>query len=155
MSFKSAFWLSRPLLNWEEVYKWASTAKIKKLMPPTELHMTLATVRNPVAWDNLDLQDDVIEVPAGFKKVEIFAFTIKALIFKNDAIMKRHKELSVMYPEMDHREHFRPHVSLYKGGQMPKADYEGTLVFGPERIQEFDAEGFTGIKHIKVSDYIF
>jgi hypothetical protein len=153
MNCKSAFWLSRPVLNWDDIYKWAGTAKVQKLMPPSELHMTLATVRKPVDWKDLEIHKDTIEIPAGFKKVEIFAFTIKALIFKNDRISARHQQLLSLYPEMDHT-HFRPHVSLYKGGRMPKADYEGPLVLGPERIEEFDPD-FQGVKHMKVSDFVF
>ena len=37
---------------------------------------------------------------------------------------------------------------------MPKIEYDGLLVFGPEKIVEFDADNSRGIKHAKVTDIL-
>lgn len=144
-------WVYRPLESVRNVYEWGVTAGIPKMMPPSSLHMTLATVRVPVRWGDLKLRDDTLVIPAGFKTVQIFAYTIKALTFGHPAIKERHEELLAMFPEMDHPL-LRPHVSLYKGGRMPKIGYEGELVFGPERVMAFDASNAMGIKHVKLVD---
>lgn len=115
--------------------------------------MTLATVRTPVDWSGLEKRDDELVIPAGLKTVQIFAYTIKGLTFGHPAVKARHEELLAMFPEMDHPI-LRPHVSLYKGGRMPHAPYEGELVFGPERAEEFDLDRAHGLKHVKVADVL-
>ena len=124
-------------------------------MPADQLHMTLATVREPVDWSGLRPETDELVVPPGLKTVQIFAWTIKALTFGHPTINRRHEELLALFPAMDHPI-LRPHFSLYKGGRMPDPSipYEGELVFGPERIEPFDAEGGIGIKHVKVADIL-
>lgn len=145
-------WISRPLINWRSLIPWAEEAGIRKIMPPEHLHMTIATVREPVRWDELALHDDEIVIPDGPKRTEIFAFTIKAIAFSHPAILERHAELARIFPTMDHVSRIRPHVSLYKGGRMPIVPYSGELVFGPERAMEFDEANVKGIKHVRVQD---
>ena len=146
-------WISRPLLNWQDVYRWGLEAGIHKMMPPAQLHLTLATVREPVEWRDLDPETEDLAVPPGHKPVQIFAWTIKALTFADPAITARHEVLLRRFPAMDHPT-LRPHVSLYKGGRMPSLGYEGTLVFGPERLAEFDAANAQGIKHVRIADFV-
>lgn len=148
----SPLWLSRPLVNTDEVYRWLRDAGVKKAIPPDQLHLTLATVRDPVKWEDLPLQEDEIVIGQGDKPVQIFAWTIKALVFADERISLRHQELLSLYPTMDHP-NFRPHLSLYKGGRMPKSTYAGRLVFGPERAQPFSDDNSKGIKHIKIDDH--
>lgn len=149
----SPVWIHRPLINIPNIYRWGVQAGIPKMMPPESLHMTLATVRQPVAWGDLELQNDELVIPAGFKAVQIFAYTIKALTFGDPRIKARHEELLARFPMMDHPL-LRPHVSLYKGGRMPKIGYEGELVFGPERAEVFDAGNAMGIKHVRIADHV-
>jgi len=148
---KAPLWIARPLVSLRPVLEWCAEAGIRKIIPPEHLHLTLATVREPVEWGDLRLQDDRLVIPAGFKTCQIFAYTIKALTFGHPAVKARHEELLGMFPQMDHPL-LRPHVSLYKGGRMPRTGYEGELVFGPERAEEFDASRAMGIKHVKVED---
>lgn len=150
---KSPVWIRRPLLNVTEVYEWAHGAGVKKAIPPAQLHLTLATVRTDVEWQELALNNDKLVIASGPKPVQIFAWTIKALTFSHPDISKRHAELLEIFPEMDHPE-YRPHVSLYKGGRMPKSEYDGQLVFGPEEASEFNPDNTKGIKHVKISDFL-
>jgi hypothetical protein len=145
--------LTRPLLNIGPVFEWLDSVGVRKAIPPDQLHMTLATVRTPVDWTGLVPKDDVLTIPAGLKTVQIFAYTIKALTFGHPDVKARHEELVSMYPEMDHHL-LRPHVSLYKGGRMPRTCYEGELVFGPERAEEFDLDRVHGLKHVKVAEVL-
>ena len=145
-------WLYRPLLNWQDIYTWGIEQGIKKMMPPEQLHLTLATVREPVEWGDLDLKDDILIVPAGYKIVQIFGYTVKALAFGHPKIKERHEGLIERFPEMDHPL-LRPHVTLFRGGKMPKAGYEGDLIFGPEIADEFNEELARNVKHIKIAEY--
>jgi hypothetical protein len=65
------------------------------MMPPEQLHVTLATVRQPVEWahDDLELQADELTVPAGHKPVQIFGYTLKALAFSDPKHERRHEIL--------------------------------------------------------------
>ena len=120
------------------------------MMPPHELHVTLATVRVPVEWGDLELLTDEIEVAAGLKTVQIFGYTSKALTFGHPDIKSRHDELVVRYPQIDHTL-LRPHVTLYRGGKMPHLPYEGQLIFGAEVAAEFSEQKARDIKHIKIN----
>lgn len=143
-------WVHRPLVNWQDVFRWAIEAGIKKLMPASELHVTLATVREPVDWEGLELLTDTLVVPAGLKTVQIFGFTSKALSFGHPDIKARHEELVNRFPQMDHPI-LRPHVTLFRGGKMPHLPYEGALIFGPEVASEFNEQKARDIKHIKIN----
>lgn len=147
-------WLYRPLLNWQDVFDWAHAAKVKKMMPPEQLHMTLATVRTPVDWSLVTPQEDELVIPAGHKVMQIFGFTVKALAFGHEGVKARHEEIAALYPEMDHAAMLRPHVSLFRGGKFVHDPYEGELVFGPEVLSEFNEEKGRNIKHVKVVDYV-
>lgn len=143
-------WLHRPLINWQDIYTWAIQTGVKKLMPPEQLHLTLATCRQPVDWTGLELRQDTLEVEAGHKVVQIFGFMAKAIAFGHPAIKERHTELASLYPTMDHSAMLRPHVTLMRGGKMPKQPYMGPLVFGPEVAQEFNETAIREIKHVLV-----
>jgi hypothetical protein len=147
-------WLYRPLLNWQDIYEWADAQGIKKLMPPEQLHMTLATCREPVDWSHLELNQDTIEIPEGHKVVQIFGYTAKAIAFGHSRVKERHEDLALRYPTMDHSHMLRPHVTLMRGGKLPREPYLGKLVFGPEVAQEFNAQAARDVKHVKVSDVL-
>jgi hypothetical protein len=147
-------WLHRPLLNWRDIYAWGLQQGVRKMMPPEQLHVTLATVRQPVEWadEDLELQTDELIVPAGHKPVQIFGYTAKALAFSNPCIERRHQALLARFPQMDHPM-LRPHVTLFRGGKMPKGAYDGELVFGPEIADVFDEANARNIKHVRIDGY--
>ena len=144
-------WLYRPLLNWRDVYAWGVEQGIRKMMPPEQLHVTLATVRQPAEWtgDDLELETGELTVPAGPKPVQIFGYTVKALAFADERLKRRHEALLARFPQMDHPL-LRPHVTLFRGGKMPKGAYHGELVFGPEIAAVFNEEAARGIKHVRI-----
>lgn len=155
MSAHTPVWVHRRPLTLRPIYAWLDSLGIRKAMPPEELHLTLATVRVPVAWRDLKLRTDVLVIPEGPKRVEIFAYTIKALRLHHPALDARKAELVDLLGPVDHP-HPRHHLSLYKGGRMPPADvpFTGELAFGPEEAEEFRADGGHGIKHVKVADVL-
>jgi hypothetical protein len=147
----SPLWLHRPLVNWHDIFAWGIEAGIKKMVPSHQLHVTLATVREPVQWDDLKLQPNELVVPAGPKVVQIFGYTMKALAFEHEGLVARHAELLERFPQMDHSR-IRPHVTLFRGGRMPSLPYLGELVFGPEEASVFDEGSARNIKHVKLAD---
>jgi hypothetical protein len=147
-------WLHRRLLNWRDLYEWAVVQGIKKMLPPEELHLTLATCRMPVDWEGLALRADQLIIPEGHKTVQIFGYVAKAIAFGHPDIKERHEELAGLFPTMDHAQMLRPHVTLMRGGKMPKGVYEGRLVFGPEVAQEFNETAIREIKHRKVLEVL-
>ena len=147
-------WLYRPLLNWLDIYQWGADQGLKKLIPPDELHMTLATCRTPVDWRLLELDPEGLTISAGYKLVQIFGFMAKGIAFGNDRVSGRHRALSLIYPSMDHPDILRPHVTIMRGGKMPKGSYDGELVFGPEIAQEFNDEAARNVKHAKIADVL-
>lgn len=150
---RSSLCLQRPLLNWTPVLRFLADQGVRKTIPHDQLHLTLATVRDEVDWTGLEPESDELVIPAGAKSVQIFAYTIKALTFGHPRISARHEALKALFPTMDHPV-LRPHVSLYKGGRMPHACYEGELVFGPERAEPFDLSRAHGIQHASIDDQL-
>jgi hypothetical protein len=146
-------WLYRPLLNIRPIFEFAHQQGIKKMMPPEQLHGTLATVRAPVEWDDLELETDELVVPEGHKMIQIFGYTVKAMAFGHPRFKARHEYLLERFPTMDHPM-LRPHVTLYRGGKMPREGYTGELVFGPEIACEFSEQAARNIKHISVKDWL-
>jgi len=142
-------WLHRRVLNVEDVLSWLVEAGVPKCMPTDQIHFTQATIRQPVDWTGVEPDADELVIPAGPKPTQIFASTIKALTFRHERIADRHALLLSRYPMIDHPV-MRPHVSLYKGGRMPRTVYEGPLRLGPEMLTEFDPANVQGIKHVKV-----
>jgi hypothetical protein len=124
------------------------------MMPPEQIHVTLATVRQPVEWaeDDLELANNELVVPAGPKSVQIFGYTVKAIAFADPRIERRHEELLARFPQMDHPV-MRPHVTLFRGGKMPKRPYHGELEFGPEIADVFDEARARNIKHVRIDGY--
>ncbi|HEY7811151.1 MAG TPA: hypothetical protein VIA98_12305 [Allosphingosinicella sp.] len=147
-------WLHRRLLNWRDVYAWGIEHGVRKMMPPEQLHVTLATVRVPVEWADEDfaLELGELTVPAGPKPVQIFGYTLKALAFSDLRIERRHEVLLARFPQMDHPM-LRPHVTVFRGGKMPKASYHGELVFGPEIAEVFSEANGRNIKHVRIDGY--
>jgi hypothetical protein len=84
--------------------------------------------------------------------VQIFGYTVKALAFSDLRVERRHQILLARFPQMDHPM-LRPHVTLFRGGKMPKAAYHGELVFGPEIAEVFNEANARGIKHVRIDGY--
>lgn len=147
-------WLYRPLLNTSDVVQWAYETGIKKIMPVNELHLTLATCREPVDWSGITLQTNQLVIPEGYKTIQIFGYIAKAISFGHPAVKERHEELAALLPTMDHSNILRPHVTLMRGGKMPREGYPGKLVFGPEVLEEFNETAVKNIKHVLVKDLI-
>lgn len=151
MATPAPVWLHRRVLNVADVFAWLVEAGVPKAMPPGQIHFTQATIRTPVDWSGIEPDQEGIILPEGPKPTQIFASTIKALTFRDDRIARRHAALLTRYPMIDHPV-MRPHVSLYKGGRMPKGVYDGPLHLGPEILTGFDASNAMGIKHVRTHE---
>lgn len=147
--FLKPLWLYRPVLNTDDLIQWVYDNGAKKIIIPEQLHATIAVVRDPCAWPD-DLQTDTLNYQCG-GHMEIFGFTVKALAFDAAELRVRHRDMVERYPTMDHSGHFRPHVSLFRGGKMFKNPYEGSIILGPEQAKEYSEEKGRNIEHIKVA----
>lgn len=145
-------WIHRRPIRTDGLREWCIDAGIRKVIPFDLQHFTQVTVRTPVEWDDLMLDPNELVIPAGPKPVQIFGHMVKALSFDHPFVQSRHAWLRERFPTMDHARVMRPHVSLYRGGRMPRGVFEGELVFGPEIAQEFDAGKALGIKHVRIGD---
>lgn len=147
-------WIHRRALDVPAIYAWGIEAGVRKMFPPEEMHFTQATVRSAGAWGDLRLDGNELVIPAGPKPVQIFAFTIKAVAFDHPRIRERQAFLLERFPDMDHGTSMRPHLSLYKGGRMPRITFDGEIVLGPEIAMPFDAGNVLGIKHVRIADHV-
>ncbi len=135
---KGTLFVQRRLLNADEVFHWADAEGLKTIFGPELLHVTLATVRTPVMWP--ELQANELRVNGGGRSMARFG-SANVLVFDCPEIAARHSELAALYPEMDHGGNSQPHVSLSRTGKPFSFEdivpYSGQLIFGPEEAQRF------------------
>jgi hypothetical protein len=146
-------YVSRPLLNGDEVRAWAATQGIASALPASDMHVTVAFSREPVDWSQLTPDPrDLTVVEAGR---EVRQFPPRStpngalvLLFRSAQLEKRWREFRDAGASWDFPE-YRPHITITYS--VPAADvagvepYRGPLVFGPEVFAEVSDTWASGI----------
>ena len=138
---KRPLWVHRPLLNWQDVYRWAIENGAIEVIHHQHLHATVATSRSRVDWYLIGgTHDDIIEVPEGDKPMIRLGDHAHALSFEHDGMAKRFFEIADKMP-VDYASDFRGHITLGRGHtfRQPTLPYRGKLIFGPEIAEPFMA----------------
>ena len=66
-------YVSRPVLNADEILRWARAAGIKNLNPPEKLHVTIVYAEAPVDWLSFAPDEVGLELPADSgRAIEVF-----------------------------------------------------------------------------------
>lgn len=140
---RAPIYIFRPLLNADQVLRWAARQGFTSALPAADMHVTVAFSRAALDWDAITPDRDalVVHLPAtGAQVTQMSSAT--ALRFSSPALAKRWRELRAAGASWDHPT-FQPHVTItYR----PPASMSGTLAFpgalcfGPERFQELRPE---------------
>lgn len=137
-------YISRKVLNAEEVLTWAREQGFENLLDPEELHVTQAYSRQPLEWFDVDQSwDEKIEVSAGGpRSIEMFGSAV-VLRFANRSLQWRFEELRRLGASWDHAD-YKPHMTLSYDGIIPPgaSPYQGRLELGPEIFEEIDDPSF-------------
>jgi hypothetical protein len=142
-------YVSRKLVNADDLIRWAKAQGFTTTQPASEMHVTLAFSRKPVDWmavgdDWSSDEDGKIRVkPGGPRMIERMGDgNAVALLFRNDALEWRHRRIHEestgaewKWPE------YQPHVTITWEApadlDLDKIEpFTGPLVFGPEIFAE-------------------
>lgn len=134
-------YVSRPVLNRDELQRWATEQGLGELQP--DLHVTIAYSRQPIDWMKIEgdwnqEDDGKIEIaPGGVRIVEPLGDRTAVLLFTASRLAWRHEQILRAGATWDFPD-YQPHVSL-TGEPVDLANvepYQGKLVLGPERFEE-------------------
>ena len=59
----NSLYVSRPVLNADEIIAWAKSVGFKTTLPAEDMHVTVCYSKEPVNWSALDRLADILEVP--------------------------------------------------------------------------------------------
>ncbi len=141
-------YVSRRLLNADELIRWAKAQGFKTTQPAEAMHVTLAFSRRPVDWMAVgeDWSSDetgrVRIKPGGPRTVEALGDKgAVALLFRSDSLEYRHTRIhdEATGAQWDWPE-YQPHITIsWDAGDLDLDKIEpftGPLVFGPEIFAE-------------------
>lgn len=127
-------YVSRRLINAQDVIDWAHTQGFKSVQMPEDMHATIAYSKEPFDWDALDPLGAQVKVQADPRGLNQFG-DATVLRFQSAELEGRWREFVEAGASWDH-DGFSPHITLtWAGPPRPLAEiepYRGPLVFGPE-----------------------
>lgn len=146
-------YVSRELLNTDDITLWAASQGLKTMLFPNDLHVTVCYSKQPVTWD-IEKQNDVLVLPGldelqedeqktFVREMEMFGKdkNILVLRFSSEELLERNQEFrdhgcSYDFPE------YKSHLTIsYNGADIDISDikpYTGRLEFGPEIYKEIN-----------------
>lgn len=142
-------YVSRKLLNADELIRWAKAQGFETTTPADEMHVTITFSRRAVDWlkvapyDNWDQDKDgkMTVPPGGARLVELLGDKgAVVLLFNSARLAWRHQEMVENGASWDFPD-FQPHVTITYAApddfDLSKVEpYRGKLVFGPEIFAE-------------------
>jgi len=131
----STLYVHRPLLNADDLIKWAREQGFETTLPPDDMHVTIAFSREPVDWDRITRAPDKVIVSTGSRSIEQFGEAV-VLQFGSLQLMNRWQDFKDIGASWDHPS-YKSHVTItYNAPEGLDLDevvpYDGKLVFGPE-----------------------
>jgi hypothetical protein len=139
-------YVSRPLLNGDELAKWARDNGLSPI-DPTKMHVTVAYSRQPIDWMALGSDDwskEGVEVFGGPRMIERFGPEGKVIVlaFSSSRLGYRHEEILRAGASWDWPE-YQPHITIdYDAPDDIDIDaikpFTGELRFGVERFEKID-----------------
>lgn len=153
-------YVSRPLLNADELIAWAREQGFRSTLLPEDMHVTVAFSKTPIPWEDVPrtaAEERELAVPEtdegdaayygdargpGWRLVKpLGSEGAVVLCFWSDELTERWAEIVKAGASWDYPEYV-PHVTITYdgGGPAPEAvkPYLGRLVFGPERVKEIE-----------------
>lgn len=139
-------YVSRKLLNADELIRWAKSQGFETTMPADDMHVTVAFSRAPVdwiavgeSWSGSERDGSLTITPGGARLIERFDGGAVVLLFASSELCWRHEEIKRKGASWDWPE-YQPHVTLTYEGAPEDLEaiepYRGKLVFGPEIFEE-------------------
>lgn len=134
-------YVCRLVKNAQEIGDWFRMQGMETLLPPGDMHVTIAYSRAQVNWDALHSQTDNLAVPPDFhRSVEPLGDKGAVVLkFQNPVLQSRWSEFKKAGASWDYPS-YQPHVTLtyQTDPAMPFVPFPGEIVFGPEQFTELN-----------------
>ena len=136
-------YVSRSVLNAEEIWDWAKANGCKTPLDPEDMHVTIAHSKTPVDWLLLyPLKKELVIPESDERKLLSFGEeeTTIVLAFESDSLQDRWQEFCSLGAKWDFPEYI-PHVSITYNSPWPNWEdvepYAGEIILGPEKFEPF------------------
>lgn len=142
-------YVSRKVLNGEEIIRWAKAQGFKTTLPVADLHVTIAFSRQPVDWMECGQSwRPKEEIPAGGpRQMEQFG-EARVLLFASEELKWRHERIKEAGATWDHPD-YQPHITISYDPDAPEIGaieaYQGPIILGPEIFAEVKEDWAEGI----------
>lgn len=140
---KKPMYVSRNVLNGEEIAAWAKAQGFPKVLSPKDMHITLAFSREPVDFNDVVNRNDKITINGGEREVKLLGEDAAVLKISSKVLTKRWKDLCNAGCSWDYKG-YQPHITItYDGSSINIKDmvpYKGAIILGPEIVEELDLE---------------
>lgn len=150
-----SLYVSRRVLNADEIRKHFATQGLKGLIEASDMHVTVAFSRKPVdwfkvgeSWSGSNAKGELIISAGGPRTIEEFDGGAVVQEFASSELFWRHDRIKEAGGSWDHEE-YRPHITLTYG---EAADLEsvtpwtGKIILGPEIFEEVVEDWKTRMK---------
>lgn len=149
-------YVSRKLLNADELIRWAKAQGFETTLPADDMHVTVAFSRTPIDWMTVgtdwsgDDKGNLLVRPGGPRTVERMGDGDAVVLqFLDDSLAWRHQRIRDAGASWDWPS-YQPHVtiswSVPAGFDLSKVEpYQGPLKFGPELFAEVDEDWKAGV----------
>lgn len=144
----------RPLLNGQEVAKWATAQGFDTTLKPAEMHVTIAYSKEPVDWTKFTPNRNSLIVLPRHRQVAILGDKGAVVLkFQSANLANRWAEFKRDGASWDY-DGYKPHMTItYNLGQKDIGEirpFTGDLVFGPECFEPIDEDAVENLVEKKV-----
>ena len=138
-------YVSRPLVNADELRAWAVKVGFKDVTPADNMHCTVAYSKKPVHQDGIKPHAGDVDIPEGGQRsiAQIGSDGAMVLRFESDKLQERWRHMLDNGASWDfgHTDgDYLPHVTIsYTAQDIDTSKippFEGKLVLGPEHVQD-------------------
>lgn len=132
-----SLYISRPILNAEDIIAWAKSQGFKTTLPAEEMHVTVAYSTKAVDWREVGIEKGTFVNVGGARSVEALgAQGAVVLKFTDDELRKRWGEIRDVGASWDYNS-YKPHVTISYAGSgvdiKSVQPYDGPIYLGPEK----------------------
>ena len=143
---KQSLYVSRPVLNAEQIRAWARAQGFTTALPPEDMHVTICYSREPVEWslfssnDGLNGNNMTLDIPSSEDRQVMLLGSDGALVlrFESQFLRGRHQYFRDHGASWDYDE-YHPHITITYDVP-PELDlsmvtpYVGPIQLGPEKF---------------------
>lgn len=150
----------RQVKNAEEIMAWAVGQGFASLVPPGDLHVTIAYSKTPVNWfamaSDFVLGDRLVIDPGGPRVVDRLGEKGAIVMhFWSEQLSWRNRQMRDAGASWDFPQYL-PHITLtYQGGDIDLAKvqpYTGRIVLGPEIFEPIEEDWHGGVTEVSLAE---